>query len=108
MSEIINVGVIGYGYWGPNIVRNFNAIETASVMIVADDAESALKRAKKDYPQITTTNDCNDILCAKDIDAVAIVTPVSMHFELAKKALMNGKHVFVEKPFTRTVARRKS
>jgi predicted dehydrogenase len=104
MSGIIRVGVIGYGYWGPNIVRNFNTIETARVMMVADGAESALKRAKREYPQITVTHDCNDILCAADIDAVAIVTPVSTHFELSKKALENGKHIFVEKPLTTTVA----
>jgi predicted dehydrogenase len=104
MSDIIRIGVIGYGYWGPNIVRNFNSIDTARVMMVADGTDGARKRAKKDHPHITVTHDCNDILSAVDIDAVAIVTPVSTHFELAKKALDNGKHVFVEKPFTATVA----
>lgn len=101
---MLTLGVIGYGYWGPNIVRNFNAIDSARVMMVADGAESALKRLKNEYPQITATQDCNDILCAADIDAVAIVTPVSTHFELARMALRNGKHVFVEKPFTATVS----
>ncbi len=104
MPEIIKIGVIGYGYWGPNIVRNFNAIETVQVMMVADQSDIALKRVIKAYPQIMATNDPNDILTSTDIDAVAIVTPVRTHFELAKKALQNGKHVFVEKPFTATVA----
>jgi predicted dehydrogenase len=104
MSDKIRIGVIGYGYWGPNIVRNFSSIDSAKVIRVADSGESALNRVRKDYPQIEATSDLNDILCAKDLDAVAIVTPVSTHFELAKKALMNGKHVFVEKPFTRSIA----
>jgi len=101
---MLTLGVIGYGYWGPNIVRNFNAIDTARVMMVADGAESALKRLKNEYPQITATLDYYDIIRASDIDAVAIITPVSTHFELAKMSLMNGKHVFVEKPFTANAA----
>lgn len=104
MSDIIRLGVIGYGYWGPNIVRNFNSVENAQVKMIADGADKAFKRAKKDHPQITVTRDPEEILMAADIDAVAIVTPVSTHFQLAKKALEQGKHVFVEKPFTATVA----
>jgi predicted dehydrogenase len=104
MSETIRIGVIGYGYWGPNIVRNFNGIDTAQVMMVADGADGARKRAEKDHPHLKVTSDCNEVLRAADIDAVAIVTPVSTHYELAKKALLNGKHIFVEKPFTATAA----
>lgn len=104
MLDILNIGVIGYGYWGPNIVRNFNAVENARVIMVADGANAALKRVKKEHPHLTATHDHNEILSATNIDAVAIVTPVSTHFELAKKALQNGKHIFVEKPFTATVA----
>ena len=104
MSDIIRIGVIGYGYWGPNIVRNFNAVENAQVMMIADGADRAFKRAAKEHPQVSVTRDPEEILTAADIDAVAIVTPVSTHFELAKKALENGKHIFVEKPFTATVA----
>ncbi len=101
---MITVGIVGYGYWGPNIVRNFNAIEGARVHAVCDKSREALNRAKKAYPQVTVTSDCNDVLNSREIDAVAVITPVSAHFELAKKALQNGKHIFVEKPFTATVS----
>ena len=101
---MLRIGVIGYGYWGPNIVRNFNAIDGAKVISLCDVSESVLAKASKLYPAITKSTDAMDILSSKDIDAVAIITPVYTHFELAKKALQNGKHVFVEKPFTSTVA----
>jgi len=103
-GEIINIGVIGYGYWGPNIVRNFNSIEGAKVLSVCDLQQDALKKVKRVYSSIEVTSDCNDIISSKDIDAVAVITPVSTHYDLAKRALQNGKHVFVEKPFTATVA----
>lgn len=101
---MINVGVIGFGYWGPNIVRNFDALDRASVIAICDQNEKSLKRAEKTYPNIKIEQDCNEILKSPKIDAVAVITPVFTHFELAKKALENGKHVFVEKPFTATVA----
>lgn len=98
------VGVVGYGYWGPNIVRNFCSLEKASVVAVCDKNPQALKKVKSAYPSIAVTEDDAEILHSKDIDIVAIITPVSAHFDLAKQALLNGKHVFVEKPFTATVA----
>lgn len=101
---MINIGIIGYGYWGPNIVRNFNGLDETKVVAVCDSNQAAMSRARKAYPQITVTRDCDDILTSPEIDAVAVITPVSTHFELAKKALENGKHVFVEKPFTATIA----
>ena len=101
---MINLGVIGFGYWGPNIVRNFNSIDTATVRAVCDTNANMLAKATRLYPAVQDTTNADDILSSKDIDAVAIITPVSTHFELAKKALQNGKHVFVEKPFTATVA----
>lgn len=101
---MINTGIIGYGYWGPNIVRNFSSLDGARVMSVCDMDQKSLDRARKAYPHIHLTRDCNDILNSTEIDAVAVITPVSTHFDLAKKALLNGKHVFVEKPFTATVA----
>jgi predicted dehydrogenase len=101
---MLRIGVIGYGYWGPNIVRNFNAIDGAKVFSLCDVNENVLGKVNKLYPATTTSTDAKDILSSKDIDAVAIITPVYTHFELAKKALQNGKHVFVEKPFTSTVA----
>lgn len=101
---MIKIGVIGYGYWGPNIVRNFNAIDSAKVVSLCDLSEAALGKVRKLYPSMIMSTDANDLLTSKDVDAVAIITPVFTHFELAKKALENGKHVFVEKPFTSTIA----
>jgi len=101
---MINIGIIGYGYWGPNIVRNFDRIEGSKVLSICDRNQDAINRARKSYPHINLTSESNDILNSPEVDAVAVITPVSTHFELAKKALQNGKHVFVEKPFTATVA----
>lgn len=101
---MLRVGVVGYGYWGPNIVRNFNASEKACVEAVCDKNENALARVRRSSPGIMTTSDINDIVRSPDIDLVTVITPVSTHYELAKAALENGKHVFVEKPFTSTAA----
>ncbi|MGD0232039.1 MAG: Gfo/Idh/MocA family oxidoreductase [Syntrophorhabdales bacterium] len=94
--------VIGFGYWGPNIVRNFNAVDGAKVVAVCDLNADLLKKAKANYPAIDISSDPADILTSSEIDAVAVITPVYTHYDLAKKALDNGKHVFVEKPFTST------
>ena len=101
---MIKVGVIGYGYWGPNVVRNFCSQENVQVTSVCDKDLSRLKPVKKMYPAIELIYDYHDIIDSNEIDAIAIVTPVSTHYDLAKKSLRNGKHVFVEKPFTATVA----
>jgi len=101
-TSTIRVGVIGYGYWGPNIVRNFHGLENCQLVAVCDKSPAALKRAQKVYPGLILTTEFADILTSPDIDAVAVVTPVWTHFDLAKAALENGKHVFVEKPFTST------
>jgi predicted dehydrogenase len=101
---MLTVGVIGYGYWGPNIVRNFNSIPGASVVAVCDLEQTALYQVKKNYEGMYITRDCNEILTSSKIDAVAIITPVSTHYEIAKQALLNGKHIFVEKPFTASTA----
>jgi predicted dehydrogenase len=101
---MIGVGVIGYGYWGPNIVRNFNALSHSHVVSVCDKNEDALKKISSQNKNIRVCTNADDILTATDIDLVAIVTPVSTHYELAKKALRNGKHIFVEKPFTETLS----
>lgn len=97
---MIRVGVIGYGYWGPNIVRNLHGLDSTRVEAVCDKSEAALARVRKAYPGVKTCTDPADILTSPDIDAVAVITPVWTHYELAKRALENGKHVFVEKPFT--------
>jgi len=97
---MIRFGVIGYGYWGPNVVRNLHGLDNASAEIVCDKSAGALARARKTHPGISTTNDPCEVLRSPRIDAVAVITPVWAHYELAKAALENGKHVFVEKPFT--------
>jgi len=99
---MLNIGVIGYGYWGPNIVRNLTDINGASIKAVCDTNPEVLKKVQQKYPHIRLTQHSRDIFRSPDIDAVAIVTPVSTHFFLAKEALQNGKHIFVEKPFTST------
>ena len=101
---MIKVGVIGYGYWGPNVVRNLQGIDYAQVVAVCDENPAALKRVKHAHPDIATTANSAELLMSKHIDAIAVVTPVSAHFGLAKAALENGKHVFVEKPFTSNTA----
>ncbi len=101
---MLKVGVIGYGYWGPNIVRNFYGLDGVKVVSICDRDQTALDKVRRVYPDITLCNDCNDIMTSPDIDVIAIVTPVTAHYELAKKSLENGKHVFVEKPFTHTAA----
>src|SRR5277367_2034658 len=103
-ENIMNFGVIGYGYWGPNIVRNLASLEDSHVLAIAEMSPSARNRAKKAYPGINVTPDALDVILSPKIDAVAIVTPVWTHYELAKNALENGKHVFVEKPFTSNAA----
>src|SRR4249920_3313032 len=101
-ANLIRVGVIGYGYWGPNIVRNVQTLENAQVVAICDKSSSALRRAARLYPTIHLTTEFADVLQSPDIDVVAVVTPVWTHYEIARAALENGKHVFVEKPFTST------
>jgi predicted dehydrogenase len=101
---MIRIGVIGYGYWGPQIVRNFHTTDGCEVAVVCDRSLDALKRVSKAYPSLRVTTDLCEVISATDIDAVAVITPVWTHFELAKAALENGKHVFVEKPFTSNAA----
>lgn len=97
---MIRVGVLGYGYWGPNIVRNFHSHEQSEVVLVCDKSSNAGDRLRKVYPAIPFTTDENEILRSTSVDAVCVITPVATHYPLAKRALENGKHVFVEKPFT--------
>jgi predicted dehydrogenase len=100
----IKVGVIGFGYWGPNIVRNFDGVRGFNVCAICDRDLKACEHAIERYPSIEVTAETDKIIKSTDIDVVAVVTPVSTHYELAKKALQNSKHVFIEKPFTSTVA----
>ena len=99
---MIRIGVIGYGYWGPNIVRNLRGLEGCRVAGVCDQNSKALTRVRQAHPDLAVTTQSSDLLTSPDIDAIAVVTPVCAHFDLAKAALENGKHVFMEKPFTST------
>ncbi len=99
-SEVVGFGVIGYGYWGPNVVRNLNQLEKANVLAVCDISAAARQRIQKAYPQLDVTSDPAELMSSPEIDAIAVVTPVWTHYELARAALENGKHIFVEKPFT--------
>jgi predicted dehydrogenase len=101
---MIRIGVIGYGYWGPNIVRNLHGLDSTRVEMVCDKNPAALARARKAYPSIRAVSDPAEVLRSPEIDAVAVVTPVWTHYQLAKTALENGKHVFIEKPFTSSSA----
>jgi predicted dehydrogenase len=103
-QRVVRVAVVGYGHWGPNIVRNLHGIEACQVAAVCDRSPAALRRVSRVYPHVHLTTDFAEVLAAPDIDAVAVVTPAWTHFELAKAALENGKHVFIEKPVTSTSA----
>ncbi|MFO1431839.1 MAG: Gfo/Idh/MocA family oxidoreductase [Candidatus Competibacteraceae bacterium] len=100
---MIKIGVIGYGYWGPNLVRNFSELPESKVTMVSDINEERLRLVKTRYPAIEVTPDHHVLLSNPEIDVVAIATPVATHYELALKALKAGKHVFLEKPMTETV-----
>ena len=97
---MIGVGVIGYGYWGPNLVRNFSDASETEVVSIADMSTERLANARRRYPGVHTTQDANELIESPIVDAVAISTPVSTHFDLAMRALRNNKHVWVEKPIT--------
>jgi len=101
---MLKFGVIGYGYWGPNIVRNLRALDGCQVVGVCDPSAVARKRVQSAHPGTPVYSDARELVSSPDVDAVAVITPVWTHYELSKSALENGKHVFVEKPFTSSVA----
>src|ERR1700734_2999893 len=100
----MDFGVIGYGYWGPNVARNIANLDGAGLRAISDLSPAAQARARKAHPGVTVTANAMEVIASPPIDAIAVVSPVWTHFELAKAALENGKHVFVEKPFTSTAA----
>ncbi|MDQ3134482.1 MAG: Gfo/Idh/MocA family oxidoreductase [Acidobacteriota bacterium] len=97
-----SIGVIGCGYWGPNLIRNFAEHEAARLSWICDTDEQRLARVGRRYPSARTTPDCRELFADRQLDAVVIATPVATHFPFAKAALEQGKHVLVEKPFTAT------
>ncbi|MEW5984267.1 MAG: Gfo/Idh/MocA family oxidoreductase [Acidobacteriota bacterium] len=99
---MIGIGVIGYGYWGPNLVRNFAETEGARVVGVCDRRPERLDLARRRYPGIQVTADPDELIGSPIVDAVVVATPVSTHYLLANAALQAGKHVLIEKPMTAT------
>ena len=96
----MKLGIIGCGYWGPNLIRNFNNISDAKIIYCADIDESRLTHIKNLYPNISVTGDYKEIIDKKEIDAVVVATPIETHYKIAKEALNADKHVLVEKPIT--------
>ena len=104
IKKIINVGVVGCGYWGPNLIRNFRQSSDCQLKAICDTSEQRLKHMRKLHHDVATTNSYEDLLNDPDLDALVIATPVRFHYEMARAALVAGKHVFIEKPMARTVA----
>jgi predicted dehydrogenase len=105
---MIRVAVIGYGYWGPNLVRNFQEVENARIVACCDLSADRLAQAKAKYPSLEVTTDYDAMLIDPTVDAVAIATPVATHYAFARRALEHGKHVLVEKPIAASVAEAES
>jgi predicted dehydrogenase len=98
----MDIAIVGFGYWGPNLVRNFNSVEGCKVKYVCDFREERLKVVSKQYPSVTVTSSFDEVLNDASVEAVVIATPVFTHFDLAKKALQKNKNVLIEKPMTST------
>lgn len=107
MSEVINIGVVGAGYWGPNLIRNFSAIPGFNVKYVCDKDSTRLDHMKNLFHDVEPVTDYDMLMKDSDLHAVAIATPVSLHYELARQSLEAGKHTFIEKPMTSSVAESK-
>lgn len=95
---MLKIGVIGCGYWGPNLIRNFSHLRDSEVLACADLAEGRLAHMRTLYPRVQTTREYKELVSNPEIDAVVVATPPSKHFKIAMEALEAGKHVFVEKP----------
>ncbi|HZR16416.1 MAG TPA: Gfo/Idh/MocA family oxidoreductase [Verrucomicrobiae bacterium] len=104
IKKILNVGVVGCGYWGPNLVRNFRQSSDCNLKVLCDASDTRLGHMRRLYPELATTNKFDDLLNDSELDAVVIATPVRFHYTMAKAALSVGKHVFIEKPMARTEA----
>ncbi len=103
LKGCVRVGIVGCGYWGPNLIRNFHGLADATVASICDLEESRLRSFSRKFPGVRLTTKYQDILKDPTIDAVVIATPISTHYHLAHQALKAGKHVLVEKPLTATV-----
>ena len=98
------VALVGFGYWGPNLLRNYAEIPGVDVRWVCDTRPEALQRARRRHPTVRTTTAVGDVLTDPGVDAVLVATPISTHYELSRAALLAGKHVFVEKPLASSIA----
>lgn len=98
----VRIGIVGHGYWGPNLVRNFHDLAAAEVVAVCDAREERLRSLAKKFPLIRLTPRYQDLVSDPSIDAIVIATPISTHFEIARRALRAGKHILVEKPLAAT------
>jgi predicted dehydrogenase len=103
-QDVFTVGVIGCGYWGPNLLRNFNQRPGARVKYCCDLSDERLTHMKSLYPHLVPTKDMNDLIADSEVDAVVVATPVSTHYPIAKACLEGGKHVLLEKPLTQSIA----
>jgi len=97
---MIKIGIIGCGYWGPNLVRDFSEIDGVKIVKCCDLSEEKLTFIKRRWPDVTTTRESRDVLTDKSIDAVIIATSANTHYKLARESFLAGKHTFVEKPLT--------
>jgi predicted dehydrogenase len=103
-SQEVKIGVVGAGYWGPNLIRNFKSLPDCSLKMVCDLDKEKLKHLGQLYPDLRFTMNYEDIINDKEINTVVIATPVSTHYPLAMKSLGAGKHTFIEKPLASSVA----
>ena len=103
-KETIKVGVVGCGYWGPNLIRNLRQSPGCELKMICDTSQSRLSHMQRLHPDVATTTRFEDLLNGADLDAVVIATPVRFHYEMARACLSAGKHVFIEKPMARTEA----
>src|SRR5260370_27201726 len=99
-ANLVRVGVIGYGYWGPNVVRNLYGLEDCQLAAICDKNPAGLRRAGQAHPGVELLTDSSELLTSLEIDAIAVVTPVFTHFDLAKAALLQGTHVLAVNPVT--------
>jgi len=104
MKEMTKVGVVGCGYWGPNLIRNLRQSPECQLKMICDVSQKRLSHMQRLHPGVATTNRFEDLLNGADLDAIVIATPVHSHYEMARACLTAGKHVFIEKPMARTEA----
>jgi predicted dehydrogenase len=102
MPKPIKIGVVGCGYWGPNLIRNFRSLPDCSLTAMCDTSEIRLKHLRSLYPEIECYNDYDRVLDDADVDALVIATAVKLHYPMAKASLLAGKHTFIEKPMARS------